>query len=181
MRNLTRLIWINVAVPPSDDASKGKFPGATLSTKQLRRKKVEAIKLALVFTFACKHYLRGEDGLDWADYTGILPASVVRLSQPSSRKTSAWTSYSATAKSSRTESREDSSDDDSAQAGQSGGVEVVSRVSTDATKRVRVKRSKDNVKASVKSPATPLLSSGLHAAIDFHSDPDVLTTPLPLM
>ncbi|KAI0792902.1 Bestrophin, RFP-TM, chloride channel-domain-containing protein [Abortiporus biennis] len=176
VRNLSRLIWINVAVPPNDDASKGKFPAATLTPQQLRRKKVEALKLALAFAFACKHYLRGEDGLDWADYTGILPQSVIRLSQASSKKTSAWTSYSATAKSSRTESRDETDEDDS---GQSGEIEVVSRV--DATKRVRVKRSKDNIKASIKSPKTPLLSSGLHSTIDFHPEPDSLTTPLPLI
>ena len=64
IRNVTRLIWINVSVPPADDASRGKFPNATLTPTQLRRRKVDAIKLSLCFAYAVKHYLRGEDGLD---------------------------------------------------------------------------------------------------------------------
>ncbi|KAK7693093.1 hypothetical protein QCA50_002658 [Cerrena zonata] len=168
IRNLARMIWITVAVPPSDDNSKGKAPASNLTAKQLRRKKVEALKLSICFAFACKHYLRGEDGLDWVDYTGLIPASLMRIAKqgPASRKASAWNSYSATAQTSRTESREDSGDE-----GSSGDVEI-RRETTDATKRIRVKRSKDNFKQpGIKSPTTPLLQSALHQTIDFNSDP----------
>ena len=51
----------------------------------------------------------------------------------------------------------------------------------DATKRIRVKRSRDRMRqSSAKSPKTPLLD-GLHQTIDFNADPDSLTTPLPLV
>lgn len=169
------MIWINVAVPPADDSAKGKAPVSVLTAKQLRRKKVEALKLCICFAFACKHYLRGEDGLDWVDYTGLIPASLMRIAKqgPASRKTSAWNSYSATAQTSRTESRADSGDE-----GSSGDIEI----RRDATKRIRVKRSKDNLKQpGAKSPTTPLLHSALHQTIDFNSDPDRLSTPLPLV
>ena len=172
------MVWINVAVPPPDDNTKGKGPASALTAKQLRRKKVEALKLCLCCAFACKHYLRGEDGLDWVDYTGLIPASLMRIAKlgPASRKTSAWNSYSATAQTSRTESREDSGDE-----GSSGDVEI-RREATDATKRIRVKRSLDNARAAgIKSPSTPLLQSALHQTIDFNSDPERLSTPLPLV
>lgn len=166
-----------MGVPPGDDKGKS---SASLTSKQLRRKKVDMLKLCVSFAFAAKHYLRGEDGLEWQDYMGILPATVVRLAQPGpgSRKSSAWASYSATARTSASGSREDS---DAEGEGESGEVEV-RRDSPDATKRIRVKRSKDNMKQSgLRSPKTPLLSSTLHQTIDFHADPDNLTTPLPLV
>lgn len=193
---MTRLIWINAAVIPDDDTTKGKFP-ASLTAKQLRRRKVEALKLCVSFAYATKHYLRGEDGLDWADYDGILPQSVIRVASPgASRMTSGYASYNATTKNSRMPSEfpstltsrmgtprmggtpEETSADE---AGETETVQV--RQSIDATKRIRVKRSKDNMKnAGVKSPKTPLLSTtALHQTIDFHPDPEALSTPLPLM
>jgi ion channel-forming bestrophin family protein len=191
-RNLARLIWVYVAVPPADDTSKGKS-SVPITTSELRKRKVKALKLCVCFAFAVKHYLRSEDGLDWADYTGILPASVVRLAQPStSRRTSAWTSYAATEHTSRDDSaaasgdeREDECEHSSRSSShppvQAGSGTEVRKENADATKRIRVKRSKDKLKLpGVKSSKTPLLS-GLHQTIDFHSDPDSLTTPLPLV
>jgi len=198
IRNLSRLIWINAAMVPSDDTAKGKFP-ASLTAKQLRRKKVEVMKLCVSFAYATKHYLRGEDGLDWTDYDGILPRSVVRFASPSaSRRTSEYTSYNATTKTSRLPSEfpstlasrmgtprgagtpEETSGDEAL--GDSETIQV-RQSSIDATKRVRVKRSKDNMKSpGVRSAKTPLLSAAaLHQTIDFHPDPDALTTPLPLI
>lgn len=180
------MFWINVAVPPTDDASKGKTAAANLSAAQIRRKKVQALKLCVVFAYAVKHYLRGEDGLEWEDYVGILPSTVVRLAEPTtSKRNSAWTSYAATARTSREDSAANSGDEGES-TGQSGGSQVLEpalqrRDATDATKRIRVKRSKDKLKQpGVRSPRTPLLS-GLHRTIDFNSDPDSLTTPLPLV
>ena len=52
--------------------------------------------------------------------------------------------------------------------------------SADATKRIRVKRSKDRMKARGQKSTTPLMSSLQHT-IDFSPDPDSLSTPLPMV
>jgi len=187
VRNLSRLIWIHVAVPPLDDPkSKAAASSApTLTSKELRRKKVQAMKLCVCFAFAVKHYLRGEDGLEWEDYMGILPPSVVKLAQsvPSSRKNSVWASYSATEQTSRADSLANSDDDHERET--DSPTQMSSSVEGskfDATKRIRVKRSKDQLKLpGVKSPKTPLLANALHSTIDFHPTPENLTTPLPLV
>ena len=165
-------------MPPGDDATKGRAPAANLSAGELRRKKVQMIKLCACFAFAVKHYLRGEDGLEWADYVGILPPSAARLARPGhARGASAWTSYAATTSASPKQAASDSEDD--------GSIGSAVRPA-DATKRIRVKRSKDNLKQpGVKSPSppnmkTPLLDA-LHQTIDFNADPDNLSMPLPLV
>lgn len=139
------------------------------------------MKLCVCFAFAVKHYLRGEDGLDWEDYIGILPPSVTKLAQstPASRRNSAWASYAATEQTSRGDSLVSSDNEQESPTQMSASTEGLK---TDATKRIRVKRSKDKMKQpGVKSPKTPLLSSALHQTIDFHPDPESLTTPLPLV
>ncbi|KAI0702319.1 Bestrophin, RFP-TM, chloride channel-domain-containing protein [Cytidiella melzeri] len=181
VRNLSRLIWINVAVPPADDpkSKAATSPAPTLSAKELRRKKVDAMKLCVCYAFTVKHYLRGEDGLEWEDYLGILPASVVKLVQAIDRKNSGWTSYSATEHTTRSGTAENSDDEQSSQTQMGSSTEGAK---PDATKRLQVKRSKDRLKQpGVKSPKTPLLSSALHSTIDFHPAPASLTTPLPLV
>lgn len=192
IRNLTRLIWINVCVPAPDDVSKGRFPTATLPPAQLRRRKVEAIKLSLVFAYAVKHYLRGEDGLDWEDYAGILPPSTSRLFrglyQPpnkdynytTSGKSTAYTSYAATEQTTRRASPQGLGTGSNTPG---EGIEYDierGRPSADATKRIRVKRSKDRMKGPGNKANTPLLSSLQHT-IDFATDPDNLSTPLPMV
>lgn len=173
-------------MPPTDDITKGKTPGPNLTAKELRRKKVQALKLCVCYAFAVKHYLRGEDGLDWEDYVGILPPAVARLAQPgSSKRTSAWTSYAATERTSRGDSAAASGDEgeqtSASPSGLPGSGAELRRDGVDATKRIRVKRSKDKMKrGGVRSSKTPLLSE-LHQTIDFNSDPESLTTPLPLV
>ncbi|TDL27602.1 UPF0187-domain-containing protein [Rickenella mellea] len=83
IRNLVRLIWINVAVPaPGDPASsRGKTPGSGLNPHQLRQKKINAVKLCVSFAFAVKHHLRDEPGLDYADYEDVLPSSFARFDE----------------------------------------------------------------------------------------------------
>lgn len=191
IRSLSRLIWINIAVPPADDKSRnlGLSTPTALSAKELRRKKVQLIKLCVCYAFSVKHYLRGEDGLEWEDYIGILPPTVARLAQPqpqsNSRKNSAWSTYAATSNGSEFGSGtasprgyEDGDERDGEEVLETG----VDAVRTDATKRIRPKRSKDKLRpgTSAKSPKTPLLNA-LHQTIDFNSDPDSLTTPLPLV
>ena len=144
---------------------------------------MQALKLCVCYAFAVKHYLRGEDGLDWEDYAGILPSSVTRLARPGgSKRTSAWTSYAATERTSREDSAAASGDEDERSSVQQvGSATDFRRDGPDATKRIRVKRSKDKLKQpSARTSKTPLLS-GLHQTIDFNSDPESLTTPLPLV
>ncbi|KAH9890712.1 UPF0187-domain-containing protein [Cubamyces lactineus] len=197
IRNLTRLIWINVSTPPEDDIAKGKSSAANLTPTQLRRRKVDAIKLCLCFAYAVKHYLRGEDGLEWEDYAGILPASTARLAQglhaPStkdyrySKSPSAYASYAATEYTTRRNSGAASPTGGSTPGeGTASGLEAdiergrARSRSADATKRIRVKRSKDRLKQPGKTASTPLISS-LQQTIDFSTDPDALCTPLPMV
>ncbi|KAI0350112.1 UPF0187-domain-containing protein [Trametes cingulata] len=201
IRNLTRLIWVNVSTPPADDVAKGKSPAANLSPSQLRRRKVDAIKLCLCFAYAVKHYLRGEDGLDWEDYAGILPASTARLAQglyapPTkdyryTKSPSGYASYAATEFTTRRNSGDASpktgaSTPGAVASGAGTAIEVdiergrARSRSADATKRIRVKRSKDRLKQPGKTASTPLMSS-LQQTIDFSTDPDALSTPLPMV
>ena len=136
------------------------------------------MKLCVSYAYAIKHYLRGEDGLEWEDYVGVLPPTVIKLVQSQERKNSAWTSYSATEHTTRTASLENSDDEEGSPTQMSSSLEG-SRL--DATKRLKVKRSKDRMKPGVKSPKTPLLPNALHSTIDFHPSPGDLTTPLPLV
>ncbi|KAI0713380.1 Bestrophin, RFP-TM, chloride channel-domain-containing protein [Earliella scabrosa] len=192
IRNLSRLIWINVSVPAQDDASRSKFPNATLTPAKLRRRKVDAIKLCLCFSYAVKHYLRGEDGLDWEDYAGILPASTSRLFQglyqPPNKdykyvtgKSTAFTSYAATEHTTRRASPEGMGTGSSTPGLEGVDLDIErGRGTVDATKRIRVKRSKDRLKGPGQRSTTPLLSSLQHT-IDFSADPDSLSTPLPMV
>jgi ion channel-forming bestrophin family protein len=140
---------------------------------------VQAMKLCVCYAFAVKHYLRCEDGLEWEDYFGILPPNIVKLIQASKQRNSAWTSYSATEHTSRVNSTANSDDEPESPSQLNASMESSK---LDATKRLRVKRSKDRLKQpGKKSSTTPLLSSALHSTIDFHPSPDSLTTPLPLV
>lgn len=170
IRNLSRLIWINVALPPTESSVpenlKGKVQFTPATTAgQLRKQKQDTVKLCLGFGFAVKHYLRGEDGLDWDDYLNVLPANFFKLGH-NDRTTSEDLSLrsSLVAPSSNTSSASASRVD-------------VGRETPDATKRIRVKRSKPNL------PRTSTLLEGSHwhggySAIDVHAD---ITMPLPLM
>lgn len=155
--------------------------GSNLNSAQLRRRKVDAVKLAVAFAYATKHYLRGEDGLEWEDYVGVLPASTVQLVRHGvpTRRASTAVSYAATARSSPGGFR---TPDDAGSPFSVGDAEVRSPGS-DATKRIRVKRSKDKLKQpSTKTARTPLLTErALHQTIDFHPHPEMLSSPLPLV
>jgi len=158
IRNLSRLIWVNVAPPPTDDQpahAKGKTPTSDLTPQQLRRKKIHALRLCLSFAFAVKHYLRGEDGINWSDYQGVLPDGFARFDEVGYNKTKTTLSYDAT----KTDS---------------GSSSAESR--PDATKRIRVKRSKTHLPGS----STPLLSD-THRTVEFHAFADETSIPLPLM
>ncbi|KAH8983702.1 Bestrophin, RFP-TM, chloride channel-domain-containing protein [Lactarius hatsudake] len=169
-RNLARLIWIQVALPPTDDIS-GKTPSTDITPLQLRRRKTNALKLILSFVYAVKHYLREEDGLDWEDYVGVLPASFMReQSRLQSRRGSISTFYNSVT-------------DIASSSGNSRSVSPLRGASTDgsttpaATKRVRVKRSLDKIHTA----KSPLLSGpGEHSAIDFEQYTEI-SMPFPLI
>ena len=170
IRNLSRLIWINVALPPTEssvpDNLKGRVQFTTATTAgQLRKQKQDTVKLCLGFAFAVKHYLRGEDGLDWDDYLDVLPTSFLKLGHndrtgPENLSLRSSLVAPPSNGSSAHASRVD-----------------VTRETPDATKRIRVKRSKPNL-----SRRSTLLEGshwhGGYSAIDVHAD---ITMPLPLM
>ncbi|KAJ7343674.1 Bestrophin, RFP-TM, chloride channel-domain-containing protein [Mycena albidolilacea] len=168
VRNLSRLVWIQVALPPTDDQpghAKGKTPVSDMTEQQLTRKKIEILRLCLSFVFAVKHYLRGEDGMNWEDYRGVIPTSFIRPDEMGfNTNTSSPGSYAATRNSSLGNLNGTSTD-------------TIGNKS-DATKRVRPKRSKHQITST-----TPLLSgtSGTtHRTVEFHPFADEASMPLPL-
>lgn len=171
-RNLSRLIWVNVGLPPTDAQpafAKGKTPTSDLTHIQLRKHKADTLRLCLSFVFASKHYLRGEDGINYPDYHGVLPASFARFDEigyNTQRKTSSGI-YSATS-------------NDVIVPGRDGSRSQSGRNSPDgkpdATKRIRVKRSKPQLT----DISTPLLQD-THRTIEFHPFADEASIPLPLM
>ncbi|KAF5391255.1 hypothetical protein D9757_002071 [Collybiopsis confluens] len=162
VRNLSRQIWVNVAPPPADQdttSKKGKAPALTAS--QLHRIKSEALHLCLAFPFAVKHYLRGEDGLHWSDYHDVLPKNFARFDEVGYQKskTDLTTSYHSTA---------------TGGSEQSALLPEITR--GDATKRVRPKRSKQNLSTQ----STPLLSD-THRSVEFRPIAEHASLPLPLI
>lgn len=143
--------------------TKGKTPTTDITAAQLRRRKIECLKLCLSFAFATKHYLRGEDGVHWDDYTDVLPHSLAKFGDGTlTPKTPASASYAATGNNPRADSLDDH--------------ERFGPVSADATKRVRVKRSKTNISGAT----TPLLRDG-HRTVDFDNAFPSVSIPFPLV
>ncbi|KAJ7582805.1 Bestrophin, RFP-TM, chloride channel-domain-containing protein [Mycena floridula] len=159
-RNFSRMVWINVAPPPTDDPpvhAKGKTPISELNATQLQRRKMDALHLSVAFVYSVKHYLRGEDGLKWDDFNGLLPAWFTPGGHLSH-------SYAATRDTSVAPSIDEN-----------WGTRVTSEgtVRADATKRIRVKRSK----RQLADHSTPLLNDN-HHAVHFHEEASM---PLPLI
>ena len=111
--------------------------------------------MALAFVFSVKHYLRGEDGVAYSDFQGVLPSWFYRIA-------------GATPPSSNAATRSNSKSNDYVRTTPEGTVKA------DATKRVRAKRSKQRLP----DPTTPLLSDS-HHTVEFLS-PEA-TLPLPLL
>jgi putative membrane protein len=165
IRNMARIIWVNAALPPTDTQpayAKGKTPTSEVTASQLRRCKIEALYLCLSFMFATKHYLRGEDGLNWADYQHILPPSFTRFDEAGN---SSHQTYGATGNESTSTNR-----DPSVNSSRS------SESRPDATKRVRVKRSVQQIS----NQSTPLLPDTFRNA-EIHHQTGEASLPLPLM
>jgi putative membrane protein len=171
IRSLSRQIWVHTALPPTNAQpphAKGTTPTSDLTPAQLRKRKAEALRLSLSFAFAVKHYLRGEDGVNWEDYRGVLPASFARFDEIgfNTQRTEDTKSYAATRSSSGSHDRERSL----------SGRTTPDGPKPDATKRVRPKRSKQQISG----PTTPLLG-GTHRSVEFHPYADEASLPLPLV
>ena len=163
---MARIIWVNTSLPPATDAqpayAKGKTPTSEVTASQLRRCKMEALHLCLSFMFATKHYLRGEDGVNWADYQGILPPSFTRFDEAGN---SSHTTYAAIGNEFTSTNRDTS-------VNSSGSSEF----RPDATKRIRVKRSNQQIS----NQSTPLLPD-FHKSAEIHHQTGEGSLPLPLM
>lgn len=170
IRNFSRQIWINVALPPPETAAR--YP-APVTPTQLHRYKIDALHLALSFAFAVKHYLRGEDGINYPDYHGVLPASFARYDETGyntlTNRFRQSTLYDATVSN-------DSRDLNAAPSGRASPESSATK--PNATKRVKAKRSKRNL--TDPSPITPLLA-GSHRTVEFHAYAADASLPLPLM
>lgn len=170
IRNLSRLIWISIALPPTESSApenlKGKVQFTPATTAgQLRKQKQDLVRLCLGYGFAVKHYLRGEDGLDWDDYLDVLPASFLKLGHSDRPMSESPPLGGSLVVPSTINSPVGAN-------GTDGGRET-----PDATKRIRVKRSKRNLSRRI----TLLEGSHWHggySAIDVHAD---ITMPLPLI
>ncbi|KAG8930424.1 hypothetical protein FRC01_002792 [Tulasnella sp. 417] len=74
VRNFSRIIWIQTVPPPpvkKDDSHLS--IGAPEYVADIKAEKTYLIKLLLSFVYATVHHLRGETGVDYEDYEGILP------------------------------------------------------------------------------------------------------------
>jgi len=166
-RNMARIIWVSTSLPPTDMQpayAKGKTPTSEVTARQLKRRKIEALRLCLSFVFATKHYLRGEDGVNWADYQGVLPASFTRLDETGD---SSHRTYAAIGNESMSTSRDSSN---------TGSSRILPESKPDATKRIRVKRSKQQIS----DQSTPLLADS-HKSAENHHQTSEGSLPLPLV
>ncbi|KIO20221.1 hypothetical protein M407DRAFT_81841 [Tulasnella calospora MUT 4182] len=98
VRNLSRLIWVQVVMQTEDGdkpapttfatflragspllkAAPGTKPNTELTTAQLTAMKIRAIKLLLSFVYSVMHHLRNEPGTEYEDYEGVLPEAMDR-------------------------------------------------------------------------------------------------------
>ncbi|CAG7846067.1 SubName: Full=Uncharacterized protein {ECO:0000313/EMBL:CCA66866.1} [Serendipita indica DSM 11827] len=107
IRNLGRSIWITVNLPDDAEATAryvrslpvylqmphlARAPSDTSSSTahqiasaqnlgvadHLRQEKIRVIKLLVAFAIATKHHLRNEPGLDYEDYSGLIPPEIYR-------------------------------------------------------------------------------------------------------
>jgi putative membrane protein len=101
--------------------------------------------------------------MNWEDYRGVLPKSFIRPDETgyNTQRLTPGGSYAATT------TRNSS-------VGDLNGASTDTLNKSDATKRVRPKRSKRQV-----NPTTPLLSS-THGTVEFHPFADEASMPLPL-
>ncbi|KAG6376097.1 Bestrophin, RFP-TM, chloride channel-domain-containing protein [Boletus reticuloceps] len=171
VRNLSRMVWVHVALPPTENGvanTQARISNPQLTHAELKRQKIEVLRYCLGFVFAVKHYLRGEDGTDYGDLTGVLPPHFSfhdGLGYTTSHKYSSVPSCAV-------------------MQGSVSDASISDRRSVDATKRVRRKRSKKNIgpQPNTHTPGctTPLLGDS-HQTVEFHPYADYISMPLPLI
>ncbi|KAF7338456.1 hypothetical protein MVEN_02071600 [Mycena venus] len=189
VRNLSRLVWVQVALPPTDEQpghTKGKTPVSDVTDQQLTRRKIEVLRLGLSFVYAVKasYYFFPHPLLSltiFAAKTGctgkttvvsVIPTSFIRPDEMgyNTQRTAAGNSYAAT--------RNSSVGNLSSSVGNLSGTSTETINKSDATKRVRPKRSKHQVTST-----TPLLSGTTgttNRTVEFHPFADEASMPLPL-
>lgn len=161
------MLWVYVALPPIENGvTNARIPNSQLTHAELKHKKIEALRYCLGFVYAVKHYLRGEDGADYGDLSGVLPPHFSLhgdLGYTINHDHPSVLSYAA-------------------MQGSTSDASISDRRSVDATKRVKRKRSKKNTGQQGHTPGstTPLLSDS-HQTVEFHPYADHISMPLPLM
>ncbi|KIO20228.1 hypothetical protein M407DRAFT_139882 [Tulasnella calospora MUT 4182] len=94
VRNFSRIIWIQVVQPPAPKKDDSHLSaGAPEYVTDVKAEKIYLIKLLLSFVYATVHHLRGETGVDYEDYEGILPEQFTYMSSGASRFLDADTLY----------------------------------------------------------------------------------------
>ncbi|KAH6918902.1 Bestrophin, RFP-TM, chloride channel-domain-containing protein [Coprinopsis sp. MPI-PUGE-AT-0042] len=172
-RNFARQIWVSVNLPPEGEVPphiKGKTPVTSMTVAQLRRRKIECLHLVLSFAFATKHYLRGEDGINYPDFIGVLPKSFMKREDLRSGGPRMGSPIGM--------NNPRSSDNSLAPS----GTTTPETLRADPTKRVRAKRSKTRLSTAttvIPDPSTPLLSDSF-VSVDVRSYEDA-SLPLPLI
>jgi len=176
VRTLARLVWVQIALPPTGDApqgSKGKTPVSDMTAAQLKKRKAEVLRLAVAFVYATKHYVRDEDGLEWDDYAGIIPKAFLRP-EASGGMLRDYSTFSDSPAKSLVESPPNERTTDSPVGEmEDSGTTLYLPPSNSATKRVRVKRSISklvNARTSLLNP--------LHQTTVSFTEPSM---PLPLL
>lgn len=66
-RNISRLIWIQVALPPPSGDGKAR-PREKMTREILKAQKIKFLRLTVAFVIATVHHLRGESGTEHEDY-----------------------------------------------------------------------------------------------------------------
>ncbi|KAH8118527.1 UPF0187-domain-containing protein [Phellopilus nigrolimitatus] len=185
IRNLSRQIWVTVAIPPdSDAATLGKGPaGGQMNASQLRSAKADTLKLAVAFAYAVKHRLRGENGTDYEDYEGILPPFIARYEEAGSTNASSPisrnTSYHATGSISPPIFRR-KSEDETANDNSGGIASASSKIDRHKSNGRGIHVHDASVTLSEQGPNTPLLGDS-HRTVQFHPYSSISTIPLPLI
>lgn len=171
-RNLSRQIWIQATPPPEIAAAKYLD---IMSPAQLHRYKIDALLLILSFVLAVKHYLRGEDGVDYQDYQDVFPPSFSRFYESVSNTSRVNGKQRGTPYDSTTPC---GSRDHSAAPSYRISLDASTHSMPNASKRVKVKRSKRNL---VEPNANTHLLARNYRAVEFQLPPVEPCLPLPLM
>ncbi|KAL5527557.1 hypothetical protein ACEPAG_6358 [Sanghuangporus baumii] len=185
IRNLSRFIWVSVAIPPDANAGiPGKGPAKRqMSPEQLNKTKADALRLLIAFAYSVKHRLRGEYGTDYDDYEGILPRSIVQyeeggFSSTASSPTQGSESYNtAGTLSPKVKRRKDEKNQPDGATSPSSSKWSQSNLQEHSH---GIHFNEASMTLDNQSATTPLLSKK-HRTVQFHPYAAISKTPLPLV